>query len=123
VVDGWPHGVSWLSAHAMVERTNHVDDILDDTSFQNGLGINVADILPPVNERTATNVVDALTGLLVVDVTPAERTALIEYLDTVRSDAGVVSASPFVGSNQSHLDTRVRGLLWILAQHPGYQVR
>jgi hypothetical protein len=35
----------------------------------------------------------------------------------------LVTASPFDGSNATHISERVRGLLYILAQHPTYTVR
>ena len=123
VVDGWPSGVSWLSAHAMVERVNHVDDVMDDVRYQDGLGQNIAAILPAVIDRTAANVVDAVSKLLVVNLTASERQDMIDYLNTVRDSSGNTVSSPFDGTSQSHLDSRVRGLLWILAQHPTFNLR
>lgn len=122
-VDGWPSGVYWLSPQPMVNRTNLVNEILGDTNNQRNAGIEVADILPPVPQRTADAVVDTLCELLSVEMTPQDRTEMIDYLNTERQNDGTVQPSPFDGSDQDHLDERVRGALLILAQHPTYHVR
>jgi uncharacterized protein (DUF1800 family) len=122
-VDGWPSGDLWLAAQGMVERINVAHSFVDDTNDQTRLGVGVAAILPPVAERTAENVVDTLARLLDVQLSTQDRTDLVLYLNTVRDAAGVVTASPFDGSSQQHLDERVRGLLYALAQHPTYHSR
>jgi hypothetical protein len=96
---------------------------MDDTSTQTALGNDLADILPPLNERTADAVVDRLAYLFVVDLSAEDRTAMIEYLNTERENDGTVNDDPFDGSDPDHLDERVRGLLWMLAQHPSYHLR
>jgi uncharacterized protein (DUF1800 family) len=122
-VDGWPSGDLWLAAQGMVERINvahvFVDDVTDQTSF----GIGVAALLPPVAERTADAVVDTLAQLLDVQLSTQDRADLVLYLNTVLDALGQVTSSPFDGSNQQHLDERVRGLLYALAQHPTYHSR
>ena len=122
-VDGWPSGDLWLAAQGMVERINVAHSFVDDINDQTRLGIGVAAILPPVPERTADNVVDTLAVLLDVQLTTQDRTDMVLYLNTVRDAAGNVTASPFDGSIQQHLDERVRGLLYALAQHPSYHSR
>jgi len=123
VVDGWTHGTLWFSAQAMVERANHVDDAIDSRSYQSGLGIDVADVLPPVAERTADAVVDRLAARMRVDLSTGDRADLIDYLNTERQNDGTVQSDPFDGSDQSHLDGRVRGVIWVLSQHPTYHTR
>ena len=122
-VNGWPTGTLWYSAASMVNRTNFAYFTVGDTARQRSAGIEVADILPPVPQRTDQAVLDALSDLLRVPLTAAEEQALLYYLNTSRQPDGSVIDSPFVGSNQAHLDERVRGLLYILAQHPSYQVK
>lgn len=122
-VDGWPSGDLWLAAPGMVERINVVRACLDDTTDQNRVGIGVATLLPPVEERTADAVVDTLAALLDVQLTAEDRTGLVDYLNTVRDAAGNVTASPFNGASQQHLDERVRGLIYALTQHPTYHSR
>jgi hypothetical protein len=122
-VDGWPSGDLWLAAPGMVERINVVRACLDDTTDQNRVGIGVAALLPPVESRTPEAVVDALAELLDVQITEEDRTRLVDYLNTVRDAAGNVTASPFNGASQQHLDERVRGVLYALTQHPTYHSR
>ena len=54
--------------------------------------------------------------------TAAERTQYMTYLDTDLV-SGVVVPSVFNAANPTHVDERVRGVLYILAQHPAYTVR
>jgi hypothetical protein len=59
-----------------------------------------------------------------VKLLPAERTSLITYLDTsYNATTGVTTSSPFDPNNTTHVSERVRGLLYILAQHPTYAIR
>jgi len=122
-VDGWPEGAFWLSAQGMVERANLVLTCITDRTRQADAGIDVADILPPENRRSAPEVVDALVGLLRVTITAEDRADLIEYLNTNRKSDGSTEPSPFDGTDAKHIDERVRGLLYILAQHPTYHTR
>ncbi len=119
-VAGWPKNDRWLSAQSMVERINVSHVCIDDTTDQARLSINVANILPPVAQRTADAVVDSLALLLDVQLSTQDRADLVAYLGSQRDSSGNVTSSPFDGSNQQQLDERVRGLLYILAQHPTY---
>ena len=121
-VNGWPLGDQWLSAQNVLDRTNGIRSCITDRTDQTNAGIDVTAILPPVAQRTSTNVVDVLCDLLHVTATPAEKTQYVTYLDTDLVN-GVVTASPFDGSSATHISERVRGLLYILAQHPTYTVR
>ena len=120
VVDGWPSGTAWLSAQSMVDRTNLVLTSVNDTNRQTGWGIDVKDILPPPANRSAAEVVDALADRLQVALDADERQELIDYMVTDRQSDGSVDPSPLTDAN---MDLRVRGALYILAQHPSYHVR
>ena len=122
-VNGWPQGSLWFSAQSMADRMNLVYLCIENTNAQRTAGIEVADILPPVDQRTAPAVVDRLEELLGLSLSTTEEQACLDYLNSVRSSDGSSNASPFDGTNQSHLDERVRGLLYVLAAHPSYQVR
>ncbi|MCE9638457.1 MAG: DUF1800 family protein [Planctomycetes bacterium] len=122
-VNGWVQGDLWFSAQNMADRANLAYLCIEDTTRQRTAGIEVANILPPIGQRSAGEVVDALTKLLRVTLSDAERTSCIDYLNTQRQTNGTYTASTFDGSSQAHLDERVRGLLYILAQHPTYQIR
>jgi hypothetical protein len=122
-VNGWPLGTLWFSAASMVNRTNAAWYVVYDRVNQAAAGINVADILPPVPQRTAPAVLDAVSGLMRVKLTDLEKLALLDYLNTSRQADGTIVASPFDGSSQAMLDERVRGLIYVLAQHPEFQVK
>lgn len=123
-VNGWPLGSMWLSSQGMADRTNLVYTIVDDTGDQGGVaGAEIAPVMPASNRRSAGQVVDHFAALLRADITPEDRTALVQYLNTVRQSNGTTVSSPFDGNNAQHVDERVRGLLLILAQHPSYHLR
>lgn len=124
-VDGWPGGEQWLSAHGMVERANLLRDAIGDSDSIAEQGVHGLDLraLLPAGTPTSTEVVDAAALLLGVTLTPAERTRLAEYLDTSRASNGMVTPDPFDAANPDHIDERIRGLFYILGQHPTYMVR
>jgi uncharacterized protein (DUF1800 family) len=122
-VNGWPGGTLWLSSQSMIERANFVRECITHRELQTQLGVDVASLLPPPGQRSAGEVVDALATLLRVPLSTAERDLCVTYLDTQRQSNGTVVASPFDATNPTHVDERVRGLLYVLAQHPAYHVR
>ena len=121
-VNGWPTEYLWLTGQGMLERTNMVRECITDRNFQDSRHIDLDGILPAPSQRSAENVVNTLINLLGITPTRAERKAYIEYLNTDRTGGGVVFDDPFTGSN-AQVDNKVRGLLYILAQHPTYHVR
>jgi uncharacterized protein (DUF1800 family) len=123
-VNGWPLGTLWYSPASMVNRTNLAwYTVIADAGRQNAAGMNVANILPPPGQRTPQAVVDAVSGVMGVDLAASEEQVLVDYLNTVRQANGTVVPSPFDGNSQAQLDERVRGLVYILAQHPNFQVK
>lgn len=123
-VDGWPGGTQWLSAQGMVDRANILNYVTEQAEgFQSGLNIAALDLLPAPDADSAATV-DALAERLHVTISEEERTRLITYLDTERASNGTVSDDLFdPQGNTAEAERRVRGLLWILAQHPTYQTR
>ncbi len=125
-VAGWPIGLAWLSAHSVMQRGNSVSEVLAAREHQFSLGIGLTQLLPPPSRRSAGEVVDALAQVMQVKPSDAERVLLVEYLDTEAVDDGgqiQLRGSPFDGTDPEHIDQRVRGLLFILAQHPAYYLR
>jgi uncharacterized protein (DUF1800 family) len=122
-VNGWPGGTFWLSAQSMVERANYVRQCVTHRGQDVQVGLDLRALLPQGGQTTAPAAVDALAALLRVVLTAADRTICIDYLNTQRAANGTVSASPFNAANDTHIDERVRGLLYVLAQHPTYHVR
>jgi hypothetical protein len=123
-VDGWPGGTQWLSAQGMIDRANTVNYLTEQAqALQAGLGIAALDLLPTPDAGSAATV-DALAARLRVVLSAAERDTLVAYLDTTRDDRGLVTDDPFdPAGNPAGAEDRVRGLLWILAQHPTAQTR
>jgi hypothetical protein len=121
-VNGWPRGTLWLSAQGMIERANFLRRCIVSRDLQSGVGISVADLLP-AGRPTAEEVVDRLAWLLRVTLSPDERATCVTYLDTIRQADGQTVASPFDPTDNRHLEERVRGLLYILGQHPSYLIR
>jgi uncharacterized protein (DUF1800 family) len=123
-VNGWPGGPLWLSAQAMVERTNYVADCVTHRNADVQVGLDLRTrCLQNGAATTADQAVDSLSWLLRVPLGAADHQICVEYLNTQRSSTGVISPSPFDAANDTHIDERVRGLLYVLAQNPLYHVR
>ncbi|MFM8979317.1 MAG: DUF1800 family protein [Planctomycetia bacterium] len=120
-VNGWPVGEAWLSAQQMVARANGINSVLSQRNFQAGLGISVGSLLP-TGTPTSAQVVDALLGHLDLEASSADRTRYITYLDTAVVN-GVPTADPFDPSSYADVELRVRGLLYVMSQHPRYAIR
>ena len=123
-VDGWPGGTQWLSAQGMIDRANMLNYVCEQAeSIQQTLGYAALDLLPAPDADSAATV-DALALRLNVTLDAAQQTELVTYLDTERASNGTVSDDPFdPQGNAAEAERRVRGLLWILGQHPTYQTR
>jgi uncharacterized protein (DUF1800 family) len=121
-VAGWPEGSLLLSAQGMLDRANLVLQCVTDRTRQADAGIDPRGLLPP-GAPTSLESVRALAALLHVRLSPEDETSCATYLDSQRRNDGTVVASPFDASNATHVDERVRGLLYVLAQHPTYQLR
>ena len=121
-VEGWPGGSFWLGAQDIVERANFINVAISARTYQASNGFDWATILPPVGQRTASRVVDDLVDLLHIQPSREERNDFIAFLNSERLESGAVAVSPFTASN-AQLEERVRGLLYILAQHPTYMTR
>jgi hypothetical protein len=98
-------------------------EVVRDRTDQGNAGVDVTTLLPPPGQRSAPEVVDALATLLRVTLSASERTQCETYLSSQAGAGGVPTPSPFDASNATHVSERVRGLLYILAQHPTYAVR
>ena len=108
----------------MVDRANMLNYVTEQAeSIQTGRGIDATSLLPsPMADSGAT--VDSLALRLQVALAPTERTELMTYLDTERNSGGTVTPSPFdPAGDAAEAERRIRGLLWILGQHPTYQTR
>ncbi len=119
-VGGWPTNLGWLSAQAMLDRANIALDVIQERPYQANLGIDLTELLP-AGTPDSGQVVDALATLLNVTLSSADRAVATGYLDVQPLAGGTTAPDPF--DVTTDVDDRVRGLIYILAQHPTYQVR
>lgn len=114
-VFGWPQGTEWLSAAGMVERANLARRVIGERTYQanNGFAPNL-----PAGAPDAAAVVDHFAALLAVAPSADERQTLITYLDSNVPSLGVVQPDPFDATVPGDVNNRVRGLIWMLANHP-----
>ena len=78
----------------------------------------------PAPDADSSAVVDEISSRLNVPLTPAEKTECMEYLDSERDNNGNVTQDPFdPQGDPTEAEDRVRGVLWILGQHPDYMIR
>ncbi|MEM7203502.1 MAG: DUF1800 domain-containing protein [Planctomycetota bacterium] len=119
-VFGWPQGPEWLAADGMVERANLARRVIADRTYQssNGFGVTL-----PAGTPDAAEVVDHYDDLLGVGLAAAERSTLITYLNSSVQAGPIAVPDPFDPTESRHVDERVRGLLYILANHPGFLAR
>ena len=64
-----------------------------------------------------------MTERLGVTLSEDDRADLELYLDTYRNWSGETVLEAFDGSNETHREERLRGLLYILGQHPTFTFR
>jgi len=123
-VNGWPTGALWASADGLIARSNIIRDAITNRTYQTGLGITLDPILPPVGQRTDTAVVDRLAASFGINMTITERQRYIDYLNTDQATTTSLPVSnPFNGNDATQIDKKVRGLLYIMAQHPSFHIR
>ncbi len=122
-VDGWPEGTAWFSAQDMVERANLINYFAAELrSAHETLGIDVADLLP-AGTPTSDDVVDALAKRLRLELSVDDHTLMATYLEQDRDFTGTVVNDPWDPTDDVQIDKKVRGLLYIMSQHPTYLTR
>jgi len=114
-VFGWPQGQEWLSAAGMVERANLARRLIGERTFQTN---NSYAVRMPTGTPDAAAVVDHFAVLLAVRLSDAERTTLVTYLNSNVLGSGAVQEDAFDANNAVDISCRVRGLIYILANHP-----
>jgi uncharacterized protein (DUF1800 family) len=119
-VFGWPQGPEWLSAAGMVERANLARRLIGDRTFQTNNG---HDVTLPAGTPDAAAVVDHLASLMAIRLDSTERPTLVTYLDSNVLGNGTVQPDPFDATNPQDVSSRVRGLVYILANHPDALLR
>ncbi len=120
-VAGWPQDRAWLSAQNVLDRANAILASTSDSDEQTVAGVDVLTLVPAGADGTGA--VDALVARLRVRATPAQRAIYVAYMDSGLNLANVEVPSPYAAADATARRARIRGLLWILAQHPSYATR
>jgi uncharacterized protein (DUF1800 family) len=121
-VNGWPGGEFWLSSQALVERTNFLRECIFRSSEGPQVGYDVGSALVPPNLSQDHEVVDRLAFLLQVRLTPDQRDLCIYYLNRDKNNNGEFD-DPWDYNDAGQRNKKIRGLLYILGQHPSYHIR
>lgn len=126
-VAGWEQGVLWLSAQNMIERANLAQEAIYDREEQAAAGADVADLIPPGADPqtppTSEAIVRATATRLGLVLADAEVATYVTVLDTFVNNQGVPSADPLDLNDANDVDERMRALLFVMTQHPGFHVR
>lgn len=125
-VFGWVEGSAWLGAQSVLLRGTVLNDLLSARTQHTALGVSLTQLLPPAGSRSAGAVVDELAKLMQVTLSVSERQRLIDFLNTGARTQGsnlVLEPSAFTGEDTRQVDERVRALVFLLGQHPTYQLR
>ncbi|HHI78976.1 MAG TPA: DUF1800 domain-containing protein [Planctomycetes bacterium] len=120
-VGGWPEGEAWVSSLGLLERGNLINELCTDRYYQNRLGLNLAPILPPRGRRSAEAVLDRILMLLRVEPDPQERQLYLDFLGQriwLEGKKLMRKRDAFDGEDPQQVDERVRGLLFLVSQHP-----
>lgn len=118
-VGGWPSGLGWVSSGSILERTNYANKVV--TARQTNANLAAFDpaaLLDGKNLATPEQLADYFIGLLLDGNAPADqRGALINYLRL--DDKGQPATFTL---NARTLDSKVRGLIHLVASTPLYQL-
>ncbi len=120
-VGGWPEGKAWISSLGLLERGNLLNELCSDRYYQNKLGLNLASLLPPRGKRSAEAVLDRILLYLRVRPDAEERQVYLDFLGQKIWFEGkklMHKKHPFDGEDPQQVDERVRGLLFLVSQHP-----
>ena len=116
-VAGWPGGDEWISTTGLITRYNFANAVLRAGPDQ-PTAIDVAGLLQAQKLTTPEQIIGFFADLLVDgDLSPAKRQVLTDYL--VAGNDG--KPRPF-SLDQPTIDNKVRGLIYLLATTPEYQM-
>jgi len=125
-VGGWPDDDDWLGAGSLVLGSQFAHALATSRAYQAQHYTPIDLLLPVVSERTANAVVRSLADRLGLVLTPDEIATYEQYLDTQAVEVGTelqLQHDTFLGNYPMHVSERVRGLLFLLTQHPSYLLR
>lgn len=115
-VGGWPGGAGWVSTTALITRYN-----VASVAARNGYPattIDVAGLLARHNIADPAEIVEYFAGVMVDgDLTPEQRRTLVDYLSA--NDDGSPGRFQL---DESTVNNKVRGLIYLIATTPQYQL-
>jgi len=115
-VNGWPGGEDWVSTTGLITRYNFA--ALAARDGYTGIKTDVAGLLARRNLTTAPEIVDYFTDLMLDgDLTPGQRQVLLDYL--LKQDNGTRGTFTL---NEATINKKVRGLVYLIATMPQYQL-
>jgi uncharacterized protein (DUF1800 family) len=116
-VNGWPGQAEWISTTSLIYRYNTVNALLR-TGPDQPTYVDVAALLQSRGLRTPEAILDFFIDLMLDgDLPSAKRKVLADYL--VAADDGRPSTFTL---NERTINTKVRGLIYLLAATPEYQL-
>jgi hypothetical protein len=119
-VGGWPNGLAWIGPGTMLERANFVNRVVTtrQVNKNNPLAFDPAKLIAGKNLTTPEQLVDHLATLLLDgNIAPAQRNALIAYLSL--NDKGQPGTFTL---DARTIDSKLRGLVHLVAATPEYQL-
>ena len=119
-VGGWASGLAWIGPGTLLERANLANRIVTtrQVNRNNPVAFDPAKLLAGKGIATAEQLVDHFVALLLDGaITAAQRDALLAYLR--RDDKGQTTTFAL---DPKTLDSKVRGLVHLIAAMPEYQL-
>ncbi len=121
-VNGWPSGTFWTSSQGLLERANSLRDSVYYRNEAPQAGYDVSTLLQP-GATQDFQVVTRFAWILQVTLNTAQFNECIDYLNTDRNGAGAIISQPWDPNDPVQREKKLRGLLYILGNHPTYAIR
>ncbi len=123
-VEGWPEGDDKINAQGSgIELPNFVNELLTNRRDQNEAGYDIGAVLQPESATGPVEVVDYVAELLGVTLDETEKAELVAFMNVQIDRDGEETPLTYTPQNQDHQNRKLRNLLWILCQHPSFQIK
>lgn len=123
-VEGWPEGDDKITAQGSgIELPNFVNELITNRRDQNDAGYDIGAALQPENATGPAEVIDHVAELLGVELDATERAELVAFMNVQIDRDGEETPLTYTPQNEDHQNRKLRNLLWILCQHPSFQVK
>jgi len=123
-VEGWPEGDDKINVQGNgLEIANFVNELITNRSSQTEQGYDIGLMLQPEDAVSAEHVIDYVAELLGVQLDETDRSDLVQFMNTHYASDGEETPLYYTPANTDHQDRKLRNLLWILCQHPTFQIK